>query len=323
MCPAQGHNQLLTLQRQAFVGTVAVTHQHDCDQVCASLAPMPLGNVCPAPRSPLLIHHRGRLHPPQRPAMPRFAVALFQDLPACCIAMEALCCPLPLVEHRHQRRTQHLEAWQAIGDCALGQRDTVMRQLLTSAVGGTAREICVQQHHRPYGHPQGALRDDTRYWRRRHKTWALGTPTRRVVAGPLHTSHVGLYRSCDAIASFATRKRCQRLATLRTVFGCLAHVVHFHHHRQRGTITAAVSRCARLLAPLARLDRIDLPERLGSSGCLAFRPIEALGEIASLRFKGFYLRLQRRFALHQACVLGPPGVRFPRECDIVLLCQHH
>src|SRR6266699_7190426 len=33
MCPAQGQHQLLTLQSQAFVGTVAVTHQHDFDQV--------------------------------------------------------------------------------------------------------------------------------------------------------------------------------------------------------------------------------------------------------------------------------------------------
>src|SRR6266498_3063559 len=35
MCPAKGQNQLLTLQSQAFVGTVAVTHQHDFDQVFA------------------------------------------------------------------------------------------------------------------------------------------------------------------------------------------------------------------------------------------------------------------------------------------------
>src|SRR6266699_1548509 len=138
----------------------------------------------------------------------------------------------------------------------------------------------VEHQHRPYRHPQGAFRDHTRYWRRRHNTWALGTPTRRVVAGPVHTSNVGLYLYFDDIASFDTRKRCQRLATLRTVFGCLAHVVHFHHHRQRGTITAAVSRRARLLAPLSRLDLIDLTERLGSSGFLAFRPVEALGEIA-------------------------------------------
>src|SRR5437764_6855166 len=190
-------------------------------------------------------------------------------------------------------------------------------------MGGTAIEIFVQQYHRPYGHPQWAFRDHTRGRRGCHNTWALGTPTRRLVAGPLNTANVGLYLYFDDIASFDTRKRCQRLATLRTVFGCLAHVVHFHHHRQRGTITAAVSRCARLLAPLARLDLIDRTERLGSSGLLAFRPIETLGEIAYLRFKGFYLRLQRRFALHQASVLGPPVVRFPLECDIVLLCQHH
>jgi len=255
--------------------------------------------------------------------MPRCAVALFTYLPACCIAMEELCCPLPLVEHRHQRRQQPREALQARGDGALGQRATVRRQLLTYAVGGTARALCVQQHHRPYGHPQGALRDHTRDWRRRHHTWALGTPTRRVVAGPLQTSHVGLSLSFDAIASFDTRKRCQRRATWRTVCGGLAHVVPFHHHRQRGTITAAVSRWARLLAPLSRLDLMDLPERLGSSGLLAFRPLEALGEIASLRFKGFSLRLQRRVALPQACVLGPPVVRFPLACDRVLLCQHH
>ncbi len=172
MGPAQGQHQLRTLPSQALVGTGAVTHQHDFDQVFASLATMPLGNVCPAPGSHLIIHHSGRRHHPQRPAMPRCAVALFTYLPACCIAMEELCCPLPLVEHRHQRRQQPREALQASGDGALGQRATVRRQLLTYAVGGTARALCVQQHHRPYGHPQGALRDHTRDWRRRHHTWA-------------------------------------------------------------------------------------------------------------------------------------------------------
>src|SRR5216683_3542225 len=198
-----------------------------------------------------------------------------------------------------------------------------MRQLLTYAVGGTAREIFVQQHHGPYGHPQGAFRDHTRGWRRRHNTWALGTPTRRLVAGPLHTSNVGLYLYFDDIASFDTRKRRQRLATLRAVFGRLAHVMHFHHHRQSGTITAAVSRCARLLAPLPRMGLIGRAKRLGTGGLLALLPIEALGEVAQLRFKRLHLRLQGGFTLHQTCMLGPPVVGFPLEGDIVLLPQHY
>src|SRR6266446_4492772 len=71
------------------------------------------------------------------------------------------------------------------------------------------------------------------------------------------------------------------------------------------------------------MGRLGLAQSLGTSGLLALLPVEALGEVASLRFKRFHLRLQGRFALHQACVLGPPVVGFPLERDVGLLRQYH
>ena len=53
--------------------------------------------------------------------MPRFAFDLFKHFPTGFITMEALFRHLPIVEHRHQRLKQHLEALQPIGDRALRQ----------------------------------------------------------------------------------------------------------------------------------------------------------------------------------------------------------
>src|SRR5712691_2403713 len=97
----------------------------------------------------------------------------------------------------------------------------------------------------------------------------------------------------------------------------------FHHHGQHRTITAAVSLRTRLLAPLSGIGCIGLAQCFGSGGLLTLLPIEALVEIAYLRFKRFHLRLQGCFTLHQARVLGSPVVCLPLKCDIVLLCQHH
>src|SRR5260370_14854250 len=105
-----------------------------------------------------------------------------------------------------------------------------MRQPLTEAVGGTALAICVQHHHCPYGYPSWALRDHSRGWRGGHNTWELGTPPPRLVARPLHASNVGLHLPREDIAPFRTRPRCQRLPTVRAVFGPLAHVMHCDPH---------------------------------------------------------------------------------------------
>jgi len=198
-----------------------------------------------------------------------------------------------------------------------------MLKLLTSSMGRAAREVFVEQHHRPHRHPSWAFRDHSRSRRCCHNTWELGTPTRRLVTRALDAPNVGLDLHCDAIARVDTWKRCQRLATLRTVFGRLASVMDFHHHGQHRTITAAVSLRTRLLAPLSGIGCIGLAQCFGSGGLLTLLPIEALVEIAYLRFKRFHLRLQGCFTLHQARVLGSPVVCLPLKCDIVLLCQHH
>src|SRR5262249_23667521 len=147
--------------------------------------------------------------------------------------------------------------------------------------------------------------------------------TGRSVAQPLNASNVGLHVHFDDIAPFDTRKRGQRLATLRTVFGRLTHVMYFNHHRQGATITAAVSRSARLLPPLAKRGQMGCAGSLGPGSFLALGPVEPLGEVAPLRFKRFHLRLQGRFTLHEGRVLSPPVVGFPLDRNIVLLRQHH
>ena len=198
-----------------------------------------------------------------------------------------------------------------------------MLKLLTSSMGRAAREVFVEQHHRPHRHPSWAFRDHSRSRRCCHNTWELGTPTRRLVTRALDAPNVGLDLHFDDIARVDTWKRCQRLATWRTVFGRLASVVHFHYHRQGATITAAVSYSARLLSPLSRMGHTGCADSLGTGGLLALRPVEALVEVAHLSFKRFHLRLQGRFALHEARVLGPPVVGFPLDLPIVLLRQHH
>ena len=167
----------------------------------------------------------------------------------------------------------------------------MMFELLTQAVGGAAIEIFVQQHPRPHRHSQWAFWDHSRRWRRRHNTWELGAPARRLVARALDAPKVGLDLNFDDIARFDTWKRRQCLATLRTVFGRLAQVMNFHHHGQHRTITATVSLRTRLLAPLSSGGISGLATSLGTSGLLALLPVEALIEVAYLRFKPFHLRL--------------------------------
>ena len=113
--------------------------------------------------------------------------------------MEELFTHLPRIQRPPHRLKQHRDAWQPIGERAFGQGHAVMLQLLTEAVGGTAIEVFVQQDHRPYRHPQGALRDHARGGRRRHNTWDLRALTRLVVTRALDASNVGLDLDFDNV----------------------------------------------------------------------------------------------------------------------------
>ena len=116
---------------QTLVGAIAVTYQHDFHQVLAQLGKMPFGNVGSPPRGHEVIHHRGRLHHPQIPAMPCFAFDLFEHFPPRFIPMEELFRHLPLVQQRHQRLQEPCDALQPIGKRALGQGEAVMPKFLT------------------------------------------------------------------------------------------------------------------------------------------------------------------------------------------------
>ena len=88
-----------------------------------------------------------------------FTLHLCKDFPPCFVAMEELFAHLPLMQGLPQRLKQHRYSVQSIRERALGYGETVMPQLLTEAVGGTAIEVFVQQHPRPYRHPQRTFGD--------------------------------------------------------------------------------------------------------------------------------------------------------------------
>jgi hypothetical protein len=73
----------------------------------------------------------------------------------------------------------------------------VMLPLLTEAVGGAAIEIFIQQDHRPYGHAQGAFRDQPRRWWCRHDAWNLRALTYLLVAWALDATNMGLHLGLD------------------------------------------------------------------------------------------------------------------------------
>ena len=53
----------------------------------------------------------------------------------------------------------------------------------------------------------------------------------------------------------------------------------------------------------------------GARRFFAFRPVQALGEVADRSLLGFDLRFQGGFPLQQVLVLRPPVVRLPFQFD--------
>src|SRR5712691_11611448 len=190
-------------------------------------------------------------------------------------------------------------------------------------MGGTAIEIFVQQHHRPDRYPQWAFRDHARRWRRRHDARDLRTLTRLVVALALDASNMGLDLDFDQVGLFAAGKRHEGGPTGRAVFGCLAHVMHFCHYWQGGTITPAVSLTPRLLSPLAGTGRLGCTSTVGTRRLLALGAVQTLGQVADRGLKRCHFRLQGCFALEKPLVLRPPVIGLPLEPNIGLLRQHH
>ena len=187
--------------------------------------------------------------------MSRFAFHLFKHFPPRFVAMEQLFAHLPLVQRGHHGLKQPRDAAQPIRDGALGQGEPVIPQLLTEAVGRAAIEVFVQQDPRPDRHPQWTFRDETRRWRGRNDSCDLRALTRLVVALALDATHMGLDLDFDNARLFGAGKRQKCLTTGRAALRRLAQVVHFHHHGQGATITAAVPLTAGLLPPLASTGR--------------------------------------------------------------------
>jgi len=75
--------------------------------------------------------------------------------------------------------------------------------------------------------------------------------------------------------------------------------MHFRHHWQSGSVTAAMALTTGLLASLAGTERLGLPPTLGTCGLLALLAVQALLQVADGSLMGGHLRLQSGFALEK------------------------
>src|SRR5262245_34138574 len=127
----------------------------------------------------------------------------------------------------------------------------MMLQRLTVASRGTAIEVFVQQDLRPHGEPERAFWEQARGWWSSHSPGEVGTATPPPVALPLDTTYRRLYLDFNDGGFFRARKGLHSFPTAWTALRRRAEVTAFDHHRQGGTVTAAVPRTAELLASLA------------------------------------------------------------------------
>ena len=134
---------------------------------------------------------------------------------------------------------------------------------------------------------------------------------------------MGLNLDFDHVGFFDTGKRREGLTTCRAAAHLLAQLMHFRHHWQSGSVTAAMALPTGLLASLAGTERLGLPHTLGTCGLLALLAVQALLQVADGSLMGGHLRLQSGFALEKLFVLRLPIVRLPLEFDIGLLGQDH
>src|SRR5262245_14776475 len=84
-----------------------------------------------------------------------------------------------------------------------------------------------------------------------------------------------------------------------------------------------MSLTAGLLPPMFWAVHLGRGRSVCTRGFLALGTIEPLSEIAHHGLQRCHFSLQGRFTLHKPSMLGSPVVRFPLECDIGLLRQHH
>src|SRR5437879_10518531 len=230
--------------------------------------------------------------------MPCFPVDAFKHLPSRFIAMEALFAHLPLIQRGHHWLKQHRYFLQPIGEGALGQGDTVMRELLAAPRGGTAIEVFVEQHRGPERYPEWTFRYHARRGRRRHKAWNLRAPAHLLITTTLDAPQMGLDLHFYDGGFFGTRKRCKRLTTGWTACLRRAQVMHFGYHEQGRTLTAAMALAAGLLPPMARTRRLGRRCILRTCRFLALGAVETLDQVAARCLKRGHMCRQGRFALH-------------------------
>src|SRR5215510_7802115 len=121
----------------------------------------------------------------------------------------------------------------------------------------------------------------------------MRTTTPLVVALPLDTTHMRLDLDFNDGGGFGGRKRAERFPTAWAAFLLWAQVADFDDDGQGGTVTATVPRTARLLSPFPRADVGRGTSLIEGRRFVAFRPVQALGEVTDRGLLGFDFGLQR------------------------------
>ena len=106
---------------------------------------------------------------------------------------------------------------------------------------------------------------------------------------------MGLDLDFDKGRLFGAVKRHERVATDRAMFLRFTHVMHCHHHRQGGAITAAMPCTAGLLPTLAETGRLGLPSTVRTGRFFAFGAVQPLGQVTDGGLERFHVRLQGHF----------------------------
>src|SRR5262245_49066376 len=122
---------------------------------------------------------------------------------------------------------------------------------------------------------------------------------------------------------FGARQEPEGFPTAWAVLLRRAQVADFVDDREPGPSPTAVPWPAGLLSALAGARGWGFAGLIGTRSFFAFRPVQALCEVANRGLMGFDCRLQGGFPLQQLLVLRPPVVGLPGKFDISLFRQHH
>ena len=144
-----------------------------------------------------------------------------------------------------------------------------------------------------------------------------------MVARTLDTTDMRLDVDFNAGRCCGARQEPEGFPTAGAALLRRAQVADVVDDRERGTGPTAGPRPAGLLSTLVGARGWGGAGLIGPRRFFAFRPGQALCEVAKRGLMGFYCRLQGGFPLQQLLVLRRPVVRLPCQFNIGLFRQHH